>query len=142
MVLACSADGAAAGDALAAGEVNVVVTGDPGAPGAPGDIPGAAGAAPGCCGAGAAGFAGAALAGAPGAAGAAAVAAGGAPGGGAGGGFCGFWPNALKAMAEMQIVSNVFIVAAEFPFPARFPVTAFPFIPKGFVSSPAKLFTF
>jgi hypothetical protein len=43
---------------------------------------------------------------------------------------------------QMQIVSNVFIVAADSPLPARFPVTVSSFIPKGFVSSPAKLFTF
>src|SRR4030088_2738606 len=157
IALAFSAVGEAAGEALAAaGEVSVAPTVDPGAggapAGAPGEIPGAAGAtpgaagatpgaagrAPGCCGTCPAGLAGAAFAGAPGAPGAAAVAA-----GGGGGGVCGFCPNAVNAMTEqMQIVSNVFIVAADSQLPARFPVTVSSFIPKGFVSSPAKLFTF
>ena len=90
---------------VAAGEGAMVAS-----TGAAGDIPGAtAGETPGAAGICPAGATGGAVAA-------------GAPGGGAGGGAVGAWPNALNAnrTEQMVAVSSVFIIAAEFPLPARF----------------------
>ena len=139
IALACSVAGEATGDGLTAraGDVSVAPTVDPGAGGRPaGETPGATGDTPGTGG-------GICAAGFPGAAGLAGTAvAAGAPGGGGGGG--GVWPNAVNASVaeQMETVSNVFIVAAEVSLPARFLVTVSSFIPKDFMLSRAKLFTF